>query len=94
MATLIKPDGAESEVNPRSGREFQLDELYALIDCDTVQAVSLADGRTMWCDEEAKLKTPWPPTNPKATQLLAEAGGIPGDIVLGNVLICSATEQD
>lgn len=87
MAKLISPDGTELDVQPRIRlRGFTLQELYALIDCETVQAVSLADGRTMWMDEEAKLRDTWF-VNEKATNLLIEAGGVPGDSVLGNVLI-------
>lgn len=89
MAKLIKPDGIEQLVEPRNGKEFQLDELYALIECDTVQLVHLADGSAMFCDEEAKLKKVWPAVNEKATRLLAAAGGLPGDVVLGNVLVCT-----
>jgi hypothetical protein len=94
MATLIKTDGTEQEVQPKDGKGFLLEEMYALIGCDTVQAVYLADERTMWLDEESKLKSPWPPVNEKATKLLAEAGGIPGDVVLGNVLIFPCDPND
>jgi len=88
LATLIKPDGTESVVLPQNSTDFRLDERYSLIGCEMVQMVYLADGRTMWLDEEAKLKPERPLPNLKATRLLAEAGGMPGDIVLGNVLVC------
>jgi len=90
MATLIKPDGSEQEVHPQDAAAgFQLAELYRLVECDTVQAIYVGDERTMWCDEEAKLKKVLPAVNDKATRLLAEAGGLPGDQVLGNVLVCT-----
>lgn len=93
MATLIKPDGSETEVQPKNSQDFQLQELYDLIECSHVQMIWLADGiRTMWMDEESKLGSKPPALNPKATKLLREAGGIPWDEVWGNVLICGEGE--
>jgi len=92
VAKLIDPDGSEQEVfarNPKRG--FTLDELYALIECTTVQAISLADGRTMWMDEEGKLGTVLF-VNEKATELLLDAGGMPDDFVVGKVLISAPGE--
>jgi len=83
--TLITPDGNETII--AKDRKVTLQELYKHIGCDMVQAVPLGHGRTLWCDEEAKLKDELPAINPKATRMLAQAGGIPGDVVLGNVII-------
>ena len=83
---------AEKEVFPRNPKKgFTLDELYWLIGCSTVQAITLADGRTMWMDEEAKLSTILV-VNEKATDLLLEAGGMPDDFVVGKVLISTKGE--
>jgi hypothetical protein len=93
VATLLKPYGAEVEVKPSDPKKgFSLKELYSLITCITVEMITLSDGRTMWVDEEAKLKPNPHAPNRKATQLLAKAGGMPGDVVLGNALICSKGE--
>lgn len=95
MATLIKPDGTETEVQPKNSQDFQLQELYELIECSTVEMIYLADGRTMWMDEESKLKSyldKADPRNAKATKLLRQAGGIPWDEVWGNVLVCGEGE--
>lgn len=88
MATIIKTDGTKQEVTPANGKDFKLAEMYQHIGngCDMVQAINLADGRMMWMDEESKLKATPPPANREATVLLAKAGGMPGDVVLGNVL--------
>ena len=92
MALLIHPDGSEQEVFPRKSKKgFTLDELYSLIGCTTVQAISLADGRTMWMDEEGKLSTVLV-VNEKATELLLEAGGMPDDFVVGPVLLTARGE--
>ena len=94
MAKLIKDDGSESIVHPANPKDgFTLEELYSLIGCETVQAIELADGTTqMWMDEEAKLHGGIQFVNEKATRLLAEAGGIPGDEVLGTVLLTQPGE--
>jgi hypothetical protein len=96
MATLLKTDGSRTEVAPKNPKEgFRCAEMYELIGngCDIVQMIYLADGvTTMWLDEESKLKRNPPPINWAATKLLAEAGGIPGDVVLGNVLLCGEGE--
>ena len=82
---LIFANGEEAPVAPANGKRFTLQELYAHIECDTVELVMLADGRVMWLDENGKRSTK--ELNQTATDLLREAGGIPGDFVVGNVLI-------
>jgi hypothetical protein len=86
-AVLLRADGTRDEVQPINGRKFKLEELYVLIGCACVEHISLPDGCDMWLDEECKLKDPLPELNATATLLLAWAGGIPGDYILGNVLI-------
>jgi hypothetical protein len=93
VASLIHPNGDESIVHPLDKkRGFSLQELYRLLDCTTVQAISLADGRTMWMDEEAKLKNGLQFVNDEATKLLIDAGGVLGDEIIGSVLITSEDE--
>lgn len=93
MAKFIHANGNEATVTPLNKKKgFSLHELYTLLHCSTVQAITLADGRTMWMDEEAKLKPGLSFVNEKATKLLIEAGGMPGDEVIGNVLITERGE--
>lgn len=97
MAILIKTDGTEEEVKPKNGKDFKLKEIYKLVGngCDMIQAIYLADYRTMFMDEESKIRPVQGASqtlNEKATKLLLAAGGIPWDVVLGNVLICSKEE--
>lgn len=95
MANLIHANGDESTVVPNHPSQgFTLAELYRLIGCSTVQAIELSDGRTMWMDEEAKLSEGLQWVNEKATKLLLEAGGIPSDEVIGNVLITEPGEVE
>lgn len=87
-ALLIKPDGSETQVAPDNGKTFELEQLYSILECEMVELVVLADGRHMVLDEDGK-RTP-KQGNAKATVLLHQAGGMPHDVVVGNVLICKS----
>ena len=94
VITLINAfSGNESEVKPK-GKRLTLDEFYSHIGngCDVIERVGLADNRAMYLDGEGKFRTLQIP-NAKATALLAEAGGIVGDVV-GNVLILDPEDED
>src|SRR4051812_2655115 len=81
MAILIHGLGG---VAPDQRVEFlEQEPLAVLRQNHLLAAVSpyLADRRTMLLGEEGKLKSPLPPVNAKATALLAQAGGLPGDVV-------------
>lgn len=94
MATLLKADGSSTEVSPKNGKDFSLEELYSLIGCELVELVQLPKGRTMWLDEEGKLKHPPKPRNSEATVLLHMAGGSPMDYIAGDALICEGWEVE
>lgn len=85
-AELILTDG---RVLPMHTKWLDLEAMYAAIGngCDIVEPVYLRDGRIMWVDEMAKIRGREMVVNWKATKLLAEAGGIVGDVVVGNVII-------
>lgn len=57
MAKLLKTDGSESFIYPLDKREgFTLEELYFILECDTIQTVRLGKDYAMILDEESKLK--------------------------------------
>lgn len=89
MAMLIKTNGEEVEIFPGNNR-FTLQEMYSLLGCTCLEVVTLSDGKKMWLDECGKLK--WHYVNHKASDLLQEAGGIPGDYIAGPVLITDTDE--
>ena len=100
MATLITPDGQRTQVAPANADEgFTLDELYALLDCQMVQIVSLslskstAPSTLLVCDEEGKLAGK--PHNEHADQQAFAQGatwfGV-HDWLVGNVLFCAQGE--
>lgn len=55
MATLYKVNGEKIEVSPQDGKKFTRAELYAMLDCNTVEVVFLRDGKIMIVDEDGKL---------------------------------------
>lgn len=93
MASILHPlpSNCIESIFPTNMRSFTLNELYKIIGCETVQMIYLADGRMMWMDEDGKSK-PGLTLNSKATKLLQQAGGIPGDYILGKVLITNELE--
>jgi hypothetical protein len=94
MARLLKYDGTTEEVNPADpSTGFSLGELYTLIGCELVQAISLEDGYVMFVDENGKLQDGWESRrNNVATNVLRLTGRIPGDFITGNALICNLEE--
>ena len=94
MAYVIHPNGQERIVTPEGpDGKMDYDQIRKEVDCDLVQCIELDGGRTMWLDEEGKFN-PHLEANPKATELLRETGGIPGDFVLGRALICGPAEVE
>lgn len=89
MAELITTEGITTKVFAKNN-EFTLDEIYSLLACTMVQAVTLEDGRIMWIDEEGKFKPHF--ENPVATRLLHAAGGMLDDYIAGPALITDFNE--
>lgn len=55
-AVLLKVDGTKKFMMPKNGTDFQLDELYELLECDMIERITLDEGLIMIIDEEGKLK--------------------------------------
>lgn len=87
---LFDPNSATPySVSPTNGRCFELDELYALLDCEMVEVVSLTDELILIIDENGKLSQP-AYLNLLATYLWQqhqpEARGT--DSIVGRALLC------
>ena len=93
MAILIRAAGGYTKISPKNGKTFELEEMYELIGCRTVERIPLADGLDMWLDEEGKFREIHH-VNLLATRALHEAGGLLDDYVVGDVLICDRNEVD
>jgi len=88
---LVPVEGEPTEVRPENGTNFSLEELYSLLNCDTIQLIkSEACGRTgaerrryiLITDEEGKMKALRP--NPQATEWFSS----PVDIIVGPAILC------
>jgi hypothetical protein len=85
MATLINTDGSLWEVEPQDPlKGFQLEELYKMLECDTIEVVpTLKRGWILIIDEEGKFKEN--EINLKATALFP---GKAYDCIVGKALLC------
>lgn len=97
-ALLLKTDGAVREVSP-AGKEFTLNELCSLIECDWVEHIDLVKGVHLWCDEEGRLVDE-PVQNDVATAYFNKAyppgkylypGGVTN--IVGNAVIIDNTKN-
>ena len=59
MAIILRSDGEHSSHLPENGTDFQLDELYQMLNCELIEIVRLDEmtGLIIVCDEEGLLKS-------------------------------------
>lgn len=85
-ATWIKVDGTETEVQPRNGKRFELEELQKMVGGYIELVRTQPPVREMYINEEGLLDGL--PVNPVATLLIASGymtdGGVRGDVVVIN----------
>lgn len=87
IAQLLKPDGTYSDIVPKNGKNFKLDETYAILGVDIVQVVRLKKNQILIVDEEGLLKNN-PQINHAASKLAQEAGTAEG--IVGNAIWCDS----
>ena len=83
LSTIIRTDGTRQNIEPRNKKDFQLDELQAIVE-GYIEIVRLSKTQIMVVNEEGHLQQK--PYNHLAT-LTAYMAGIK-DIIVGNVLVC------
>lgn len=87
MATVIHPDGREETVEPKNGTNFSLEELQGVVGgYIEILPLDSEDKTIMVLNEEGKLTGL--ELNPKATFLTRDIGLMPGDVIVGPVLVC------
>jgi len=82
MATLIKTDGTHTSVEPKNGKDFQIEELWDLIG-GYVQIVYINPREILIVDEDGLNKHL--PINKEASYLY-------GDLIVGPALRCLNTQ--
>ena len=87
MARIIKTNGEIVPVEPKNGKDFQLEEMQQIVG-GYVQLFPLLndEGEVMVMNEEGKIDDL--PANDKATEL-AERWLLEGDYIVGDVLVCT-----
>lgn len=87
MAKIYRANGDVEIVEPKNGRDFQLEELQGIVG-GYIECLNLNDGRLLVCNEEGKLKDL--DLNVRATELVRTNGY--NDWIVGDVLICNNNE--
>jgi hypothetical protein len=79
--TLLRTDGTSTEVQPKNGTNYSLEELYKMLGCEMVEVVYTQDNDTILiCDEEGTFVE-----NPRRN---VQASNLAGCQIVGNVLVC------
>ena len=89
MAILYKQDGEIVEdIQPKNGKRFTLEELYEMLDCETVERVFIEGTKViMIVDENGKLKRR--PRNQTATMIYHRRQRMnPWGWIAGDALVC------
>lgn len=89
MAILYKQNGEIVEdIQPKDGKRFTLEELYEMLDCETVERVFIEGTKViMIVDENGKLKRR--PRNQTATMIYHRRQRMnPWDWIAGDALVC------
>jgi hypothetical protein len=89
VANLIKVDGSETEIHPKNGKTFSLEELQGFVG-GYIERIKLPNGDSIFLDEEGKLKQK--PRNERATLMGRVCGIAHTDFVVGDVVVCNPVE--
>lgn len=87
MAKIYRANGDVEIVEPKNGRDFQLEELQGIVG-GYIECLNLSVGRLLICNEEGKLKGL--DFNERATDLVRKNGY--NDYIVGDVLLCKTGE--
>lgn len=96
MALLLQANGISTEVKPKNGTDFQLEEIYTLLGIEVMEVVPVYGYPELLLviDEEGKLKGPPYILNYAATLLYTGASvGAGRDVIIGNALLCRKNEM-
>jgi hypothetical protein len=86
MALWIRTDGTTTVVEPGNGTDFTLLEVKKFIGGGYLEVIGIPGGRLMVLDEDGKRKEF--AVNEVATAL-ARPVLLPGDVIVGDVLVCA-----
>ena len=92
MAFLIKTDGTVTDIEPKNGKNFKLEELYELIGCQLIQTCPAQEkGKILIFDEEGLYMEK--PLNQEATMgMHDDMGPFVYNIIVGTAVMCNDGE--
>ncbi len=88
MAKIYKANGEVLDIEPKNGRDFQLEELQAIVG-GLIQIIEISDTEIMVINEEGKLENL--SLNEQATAIYQKQV-YEEDFIVGDVLICKDKE--
>lgn len=89
MATLIKTDGSLTEIEPKNGQKFELEELQQYVQ-GYIELVFLKKDRLLVINDDGKSHLS---LNEKATEIAHnEAAIYPRDYICGDAVLCKDWE--
>lgn len=90
MATILYADNTCTDVRPKNGKDFKLEELSKIVG-GYIEIVNLRNGKILVINEEGKLENL--PENAPATNIARHAGVIfTDDYIVGDVLYCDENQ--
>nr|DAP58045.1 MAG TPA: protein of unknown function (DUF3846) [Caudoviricetes sp.] len=89
MATLIKTNGSKTEIQPKNGSDFQLEELQKFVD-GYIDIINLHNGQILVINDNAKDVLD---SNEEATETAHKHNAIFWwDYICGDVVLCKDDE--
>ena len=100
MATLYKTDGTSEDVSPENGKNFQLEELYKLLNCTNVELIDInSDFTIMIGDGEARCKNEDCQVVNRSASLVYRLGWVTEvenvndlPLIIGDVIVCQSNQ--
>lgn len=89
MGILMNVTGTQQVVSPKNGTDYKLEELYAMLNVQMIEVVTLSEHMIMIIDEEGKLNGS--AQNFEATGIFQMACNTE-DVIMGNALVCNTEE--
>ncbi|MDP2661313.1 MAG: DUF3846 domain-containing protein [Dehalococcoidia bacterium] len=89
MAEIIKADGTRTTVVPDNGKTFKLEQCQKIVG-GLIEVLYLPGRKVMILNEEGKVHGL--PRNDVASETTKGSGLMPGDYIVGDVLVCDNKE--
>lgn len=89
MAAIIKVNGETTDVRPKNGTDFSLEEMKEIVG-GYIEVLFLEGGDLMVVNEDGKNQNL--PLNTEATEIIDGDIYYDGDVIVGDVLLCGRNQ--